>query len=100
MTCAGKEPRIGHCWISESEREALVFLRNRLQHGKPRTLRAETAKQPILIHTDGALEYETEGQGIGAIGGVFIHFDGVVRFSDVRFRTMLCKVGKKMEGRM
>ena len=65
--------------VDESESEALGFLRDRLQHGKPRTLTAGIAKQPILIYTDGALEYETAGQSKGTIGGVFIHPDGWVR---------------------
>ena len=65
--------------IDDSEIEALGFLCDRLRHGRPRTLTAGIAKHPILVYTDGALEYDDEGRGQGTIGGVLVHPDGWVR---------------------
>ena len=55
------------------------MLKNKLTCGKPRTLRISLKKKPILVFTDGSLEYEA-GKPIARIGGVCISSEGTEVF--------------------
>ena len=67
----------GHKVVPVDERScaAIEMPKAKLTCGKPRTLRISLKKKPILVLTDGSLEYE-EGNPIARIGGVCISSEG------------------------
>ena len=57
--------------VDERTCAAIELLVDKLTSGKPRTLRISPKRRPVLIYTDGSLEYE-DGIPIAKIGGVCI----------------------------
>eukprot|EP00435_Cladocopium_sp_Y103_P050211 s1922_g15.t1 len=55
--------------------KAVTLLKDKLSIGKPRTLRITKKKKPIVLFTDGSLEYE-DGLPVARIGGVCLMPDG------------------------
>ena len=60
--------------IDDRSCAAVELLRTKLSSGKPRTLKVRKKKKPILVYTDGSLEYE-QGRPVARIGGVCIATD-------------------------
>ena len=57
--------------VDQRSCDAIELLRAKLSCGRPRSLRVSMKKRPVLIFTDGSLEYE-DGKPIAKIGGVCI----------------------------
>ena len=61
--------------LEESQLKAFETLRCRLCSGRPKTFLADDVEKPVLIFTDGALEYEGDAAK-ATIGGVSLKPDG------------------------
>jgi hypothetical protein len=61
--------------LEESQLQAFEILRQRLCSGRPKTFLADVVEKPVLIFTDGALEYEGE-VAKATIGGVCLRPGG------------------------
>jgi hypothetical protein len=61
--------------LEESQLKAFETLRCRLCSGRPKTFLADDVEKPVLIFTDGALEYEGD-VAKATIGGVSLKPDG------------------------
>ena len=61
--------------LEESQLKAFETLRCRLCSGRPKTFLADDIEKPVLIFTDGALEYEGDAAK-ATIGGVSLKPDG------------------------
>eukprot|EP00435_Cladocopium_sp_Y103_P036529 s3063_g9.t1 len=61
--------------LDERTCKAVELLKEKLSLGRPRTLRITKKKKPIVLFTDGSLEYE-EGLPVARIGGVCLLTDG------------------------
>ena len=57
--------------LGETQVEAFVVLKSRLCSGKPKAFLADEVTKPVLIFTDGALEYE-QGLSMATIGAVYM----------------------------
>ena len=55
--------------------KAIELLKQKLTSGKPRTLQVSAKRKPVVLFTDGSLEYEN-GMHVANIGGVCILPDG------------------------
>ena len=61
--------------LDERACRAVELLKCKLLSGKPRTLQISARKKPVIIYTDGSLEYMNDKQ-VANIGGVCILPDG------------------------
>eukprot|EP00435_Cladocopium_sp_Y103_P006857 s546_g2.t1 len=61
--------------LDERTCKAVELLKEKLSLGRPRTLRITKKKKPIVLFTDGSLEYE-DGLPVARIGGVCLLTDG------------------------
>ena len=74
--------------IDERSCAAIELLRTKLSSGKPRTLRVSRKSRPVLIFTDGSLEYDG-GRPIARIGGVCISSEGTSVFGTAVHESLL-----------
>ena len=61
--------------LGDTQIKAFEILRERLCGGKPKSFIADDMKKPVLLFTDGALEYDT-GEPHATIGAVCLFPDG------------------------
>ena len=61
--------------LGETQVEAFAVLKSRLCSGKPKAFLADEVTKPVLIFTDGALEYE-QGLSVATIGAVYMDPSG------------------------
>ena len=64
--------------LDERALSAVTRLQKKLSNGKPRTLFISKRSPPFLLFTDGALEYDSQGNGIAGIGAILICPDSSV----------------------
>ena len=64
---------LGKSTVNLDERacKAVMLLREKILYGKPRTLSISKKERPVILFTDGSLEYE-HGKPVAQIGGVCI----------------------------
>eukprot|EP00435_Cladocopium_sp_Y103_P038153 s357_g10.t1 len=69
---------MGRMQLDHSTCRAIGLLKDKLKTGKPKTLRISRKERPVLVFTDGSLEYEN-GEPVASIGGVCIEPNGAVQ---------------------
>ena len=81
--------------LGDTQIKAFEILQERLCGGKPKAFIADDMEKPVLLFTDGALEYDT-GEPHATIGAVCLFLMGALKFSAVKFQAQSWTFGDRV----